>query len=136
MTGAVPVCGVSDTERAAWMDAARCQNCACSRAPGPLGSPLVFVEEAAENGPTLDSFPGEIGYGVVGPGWLELERAVWSSPVVMPGIFGHHAAKVSFAEEQYPAGYLRPGGEHEPFRIGVRARTPGRDFNRFDAAIG
>jgi hypothetical protein len=54
----------------------------------------------------------------------------------MPGIFGHHAAKVSFAEEQYPAGYLRLGGEHEPFRIGVRARTPGRDFNRFDAAIG
>jgi WD40 repeat protein len=29
-------------------------------------------------------FLGEIGHGVVGPGWLELERAVWSSPVVVP----------------------------------------------------
>jgi hypothetical protein len=54
-----------------------------------LGGPLVFVEEAAEDGPALDSFLGEIGYGVVGPWWLELEGAVRSSPVVVPRIFGH-----------------------------------------------
>jgi hypothetical protein len=41
----------------------------------------VFVEEAAEDGPALDLFTGEIGGGVVGPGWLELECAVGSSLV-------------------------------------------------------
>jgi hypothetical protein len=29
---------------------------------------LVFVEEAAEDGPALYSFPGKIGYGMAGPG--------------------------------------------------------------------
>src|SRR5580704_5316793 len=77
----------------------------------------------------------ETGNRVVGPWWLELEGAVRSSPVVVPGIFGHHAAQVPFADDQHPVGDLRPGGEHEPLRIGVRARTPGRDFNRFDAGI-
>jgi len=56
---------------------------------------------------------------VVGPGWLELERAVRSSPVVVPGISGHHDAQVSFAEDQHPVGDLSPGGEHEPLRMSV-----------------
>jgi hypothetical protein len=101
-----------------------------------LGGSLVFVEEAAEDGPALDSFLGEIGDGVVGPGWLELERAVRSSPIVVPSIPGHHAAQVSFAEDQHPVGDLSPGGEHEPLRMGVRARTPGRDLDRFDSGAG
>jgi hypothetical protein len=33
-------------------------------------------------------------------------------------------------------GDFGPGGEHEPFRIGVRARTSGRDLECFDADIG
>ena len=56
------------------------------------GGSLVFVEEAAEDRPALDPFLGEIGHGVVGPGWAELEPAVRSSPVVVPGTLGHHDA--------------------------------------------
>src|SRR6266581_1264683 len=76
-------------------------------------------EEAAKDRPALDSFLGEIRYGVVGPWWLELQRAVRSSPVVVPGILGHNDAKVPFAEDQHPVSDLGPGGEHEPLRIGV-----------------
>ena len=64
-----------------------------------LDGPLVLVEEAAKDGSAPDSFLGEIGYGVVGPRWLELEGAVRSSPVVVPCIFAHHAAQASFAED-------------------------------------
>ena len=64
--------------------------------------------------PALDLFLGKISYGVVGPWWLELERAMRSSPVVVPGILGHHDAQVPFAEDQHPVGDLSPGGEHEP----------------------
>jgi len=101
-----------------------------------LSRPLVFVEEAAEHGPALNPLLGEIGYGVVGPGWLEAECAVRSSPVVEPGILGHHDAQVPFAEDQHPVGDLSPGGEHEPLRISVRARTPRRDLHGLDAGIG
>jgi hypothetical protein len=59
---------------------------------------------------------------VIGPGWLELERTVRSSPVVVPGIFGHHAAQVPFAEDKHPVGDLRTGGEYESFRMGVGRR--------------
>jgi hypothetical protein len=52
------------------------------------------------------------------------------------GHTGHHDAQVPFAEDQHPVGDLGPGGEHEPFRIGVRARTPRRDLDRFDAGAG
>jgi hypothetical protein len=31
------------------------------------------------------------------------------------------------AEDQHPVGDLGPGGAHEPFRISIRARAPGRD---------
>jgi hypothetical protein len=61
---------------------------------------------------------------------------VRSSPVVVPGIFGHHAAQVRFAEDQHPVGDLCPGGEYEPLRIGIRARTPRRDLYRFDTSAG
>ena len=32
------------------------------------------------------------------------------------------------AQDEHPVGDLDPGGEHEPFRVGVRARTPRRDL--------
>ena len=84
-----------------------------------LGGSLIFVEEAAEDWPALDLFLGKILHGVIGPGWLELECAVRSSPVVVLGILGHHDAQVSFAEDRHPVGDFSPGGEHEPLRIGV-----------------
>ncbi len=40
---------------------------------------------------------------------------------------------MTLAEDQHPVGDLRPGREHEPFRIGIRARAPGRDFHGLDA---
>jgi len=40
------------------------------------------------------------------------------------------------AEDQHPVGDLGPGGEHEPFGIGVRARAAGRDLHDLDAGIG
>jgi len=97
--------------------AVRCPACAAeqrperlwgcrTRRPGLLCGSLVFVDEAAEDRLALDPFLGEIGYGVVRPGWLELERAVRSSPVVVPGILGHHDTQVSLAENQHPVGDL------------------------------
>ena len=38
------------------------------------------------------------------------------------------SAQAPFTEDQHPAGDLRAGGEHEPFRAGVRAGASGRDF--------
>jgi len=40
------------------------------------------------------------------------------------------------AEDQHPVGDLSPGGEHEPFRISVRARASGRNLHRLDTSIG
>ena len=40
------------------------------------------------------------------------------------------------AEDQHPVGDLGPGGEHEPFRIGVRARAPGRNLHGLDTGAG
>jgi hypothetical protein len=42
---------------------------------------------------------------------------------------------VPLAEDQHSVGDLDPGGEHEPFRISVRARTPGRDLHHLDPSI-
>src|SRR5262249_30137923 len=41
---------------------------------------------------------------------------------------GQDGPQVPLAEDQHPVGDLGPGGEHEPFRVGIRARAPGRDF--------
>jgi len=43
---------------------------------------------------------------------------------------------VAFAEDEHAIGYLGPGGEHEPFRISIRARTSGRDLQGLDAGAG
>ena len=40
------------------------------------------------------------------------------------------------AQDQHPVSDLRPGGEHESFRIGVRVRAPGRDLHGLDTGIG
>ncbi len=41
-----------------------------------------------------------------------------------------------FAEDKYPVGDLRPGGQHESFRISVRPRAARRNFHGFDACAG
>jgi hypothetical protein len=40
------------------------------------------------------------------------------------------------AEDQHPVGDLRPGGEHEPFCVSVRARTSGRDLHGLATSVG
>jgi len=40
------------------------------------------------------------------------------------------------AEDQHPVGDLGSGGEHESFRIGIRARAAGRDLRGLDTGAG
>jgi hypothetical protein len=54
----------------------------------------------------------------------------------MPGVLSQDAAEVAFAEDQHRVGGLGPRGEHEPFRISIRARTSGRDLHGLDARAG
>jgi hypothetical protein len=51
-------------------------------------------------------------------------------------VLGQDRPPVPLAEDQHPVGDLRPGREHEPLRIGIRARGPGRDLHGLDAGIG
>src|SRR6185312_12126101 len=44
-----------------------------------LGGPLIFTDEAAEDGPALDARLGEVGDRVVGPGRTELTAAMGTS---------------------------------------------------------
>ena len=87
-----------------------------------LGNPLVFAEEAAEHGPALDPLKGEVGHWVVGPGRAELTAAMGSSSVVVRLALGQDRPQMSFTEDQHPVGDLRPGSEHEPFRVSVGRR--------------
>ncbi len=73
---------------------------------------------------------------MVGPRWPELAAAMGWSPVAMRGVLGQDGAEVAFAEDQHPVGDLGPNGEDEPFRIGVRARAPGRDLDGLDTGAG
>jgi hypothetical protein len=98
------------------------QNSAAGLDLGLLRGSLIFVEEAAEDGPALDPLLGEVGDGVIGPGRAEFAAAVGSLSVVVPGITGEDRPQVPFTEDQHPVGDLGPGGEHEPFRIGIGAR--------------
>jgi hypothetical protein len=75
---------------------------------------------------------------VVGPGRVELTAAMGTTPVVMGLVLGQDRPQMPLAEDQHPVGDLGPGCEHEPFRIGIRARAPGRDFTsrRVGAPLG
>jgi hypothetical protein len=57
-------------------------------------------------------------------------------PVVMGLVLGQDRPQVPFAEDEHPVGDLSPGGEHEPFRVSVRARASGRDLHYLDTGIG
>ena len=67
---------------------------------------------------------------------MQLAAATGPPPVVMGLVLGHHDAQVAFAEDQDPVGDLGPGGEPEPLRVSVRARTSGRDLHRPDTRAG
>ena len=73
---------------------------------------------------------------VIGPGWSELAAAVGSPPVVMGLVPGRDRPQMPLAKDQHPVSDLHPGREHEPFRIGVRARTAGRYFHGLDTCYG
>src|ERR1019366_4220553 len=64
----------------------------------------------------------------VGPGRVELAAAMGSSSVVVGFVLGEDQPQMWFTEDQHPVGHLRPGGEHEPFGIGVARGLRGRIF--------
>ena len=55
---------------------------------GFLRGPLILVEEAAEDGPTLDPHLGEVSDRVTGYGRVELVAAMRSSAVVVRLVLG------------------------------------------------
>jgi hypothetical protein len=73
---------------------------------------------------------------MVRAGRAELPAAVGAPSVVVGLVPGEDRPEVSFAGDQHPVGDLGPGGEHEPFGIGVRAGASGRDFQGLDAGAG
>jgi hypothetical protein len=52
------------------------------------------------------------------------------------GIPGEDRPQVAFTEYQHRGGGLVPGGEHETFRMGIRAGASGRDLHGFDVGGG
>ena len=67
---------------------------------------------------------------------MQLAAAVGAPSVVVGLVLGQDRPQMSLAEDEHPVGDLRPGGEHEPFRISIRARASGRDFHGLDASVG
>jgi hypothetical protein len=67
---------------------------------------------------------------------VETSAAMRSPPVVMGLVLGQDRPQMPFTEDQHPVGDLGPGGEHEPFRIGVRSRAPRRNLHDLDAGTG
>jgi hypothetical protein len=51
-------------------------------------------------------------------------------------VLGQDRLQVPPAEDQHPVGDLGPGREHEPLRIGIRARAPWRDLHGLDTGVG
>src|ERR1017187_5133229 len=91
--------------------------------PGLLGGSLVFADEAAKDGPTFDPLMGEVNGRVVWPGRAELAAAMGTTSVVVGLVLGQDCPQMPLAEDQNPVGDLGPGREHEPLRIGIRARA-------------
>ena len=73
-----------------------------------------------------DPLLGEVGERVAGPGRPELTAAMGASPIVVSLVPGQDRGQVSSAEDQHPVADLGPGGEHEPFRVGVGPRRQPR----------
>jgi hypothetical protein len=45
-----------------------------------------------------------MGGWVVGLGWLEVQRAVRASSIVVPRVLGQDSAQVPFTKDQHPVG--------------------------------
>jgi hypothetical protein len=86
----------------------------------PLRGSLVFVDEATEDGPTLDSRLGKVRDRVIGPGRAELAAAVRAPPVVMGLVVGQDRPEMPLAEDEPPAGELSQVRD----RIGPRYLSP------------
>ena len=65
-----------------------------------------------------------------------LTAAMGSSSVVVGLELSQDRPQVAVTEDQHPVGDLRPGGEHEPFGAGDRARDFWADDHGFDACAG
>jgi hypothetical protein len=68
-------CGVPELGHSCW--------------PGLSGGSLVFVDEAAEDGPAPDLFLGEVGDGVVRPGRVQLagrRDVLWGAWAARPAL--------------------------------------------------
>jgi hypothetical protein len=83
----------------------------------------------------LDPLLGKVGDRMVGPGRAELEAAVGAPPVVMGLVPAENRPQVPFAENEHPVGDLGRDGDHEPFRISVRARAARQDLHHLDTGI-
>jgi hypothetical protein len=79
---------------------------------------------------------GEVGDGAVRPGRAELAAAMGSPSVVVRLVLGQDQLQVSLTEDQHPVCDLRPGGQYEPFGIGVRPGALGRDLHGLDTGAG
>ena len=94
------------------------------------------MDEAAKDGPALDPRLEEVCGRVIGPGRAELAAAVGSPPVLMRLILGQGRPQVPFIEDEHLVGEIGPGGEHESFRVGARARAARRDLDGLDVGVG
>jgi Protein of unknown function (DUF5661) len=100
-------CGVSELGHWSW--------------PGLLCGSLVFTDEAAEDRPALDALAVQVRDRVIWPGRSEVAAAMGPSSVVVGLVFGQDRLQMPLTEDEHPVGDLGPDGEHESFRVSVRA---------------
>ncbi len=106
-----------------------------SRSAAPVPRVLcAWTRKAAENGAALDLLLGEAGGRVAGPGRAELAAAMGSPSVVVGLVLGQDQPQMPLPDDQHPVCGLCPGGEHEPFGIGVRPGASGRDLHGLDTS--
>jgi hypothetical protein len=74
--------------------------------------------------------------GWPGRGGRSWPTAVRPPSVVVGLVLGQDHPQMPLAEDQQLVGDLGPGGQHEPFRLSVRARVPGRNLHRLDTGVG
>jgi hypothetical protein len=125
--------GRARSQRTTAVELPTCGNSAIRLHLGFCAARSYSLMRAAQHWAALDPLPGEVGGGVAGPGRAELAAAVGAPPVVVGLVPGQDEPQVPLAEDQHPVGDLGPGDEYEPFRVGVRARTSGRDRQGCDA---
>jgi hypothetical protein len=86
-------------------------------------APLIFVDEATEDGSALDPPVEESGIRVVRPGRVQLPTAMGPSSVVMAGVLGEDRPEVSFTEDQHSVGNHGPGDGQD--RVEGSGELPG-----------